>query len=237
MSDPFFTLHAEMPREGPGDRESLDWAMGVANLPRDAAILDAGCGPGADIEGLLAHAPRGHVTAVDLHPGFIAQLKARWGDDPRVTAEVADMRAPEGPFDLVWSAGALYFLGITQALEHFRTRLAPGGVVAFSELVWLSEVRPRAAVAALSQEYLPMGNIATLEARIAAADYDLCGLRVLTDAAWEAYYTPLDARIARLRPGADAALAEVLDAAEAEAALWRAHRDAFGYALAVVRPR
>lgn len=237
MKDPFFTLHADLPREGPGDRVSLDWAMSLANLPRDAAILDAGCGPGADIEALLAHAPEGHVTAVDLHPGFIAQVKAHWGDDLRVTAEVADMRAPEGPFDLVWSAGALYFLGITAGLEHFRTRLAPGGVVAFSELVWLSEERPKAAVAALAQEYLPMGNIATLEARIEAAGFDLFGLRVLSDDAWEAYYTPLDARVARLRPVADAALAKVLDEAEAEAALWRAHRDAFGYALAVVRPR
>jgi len=89
----------------------------------------------------------------------------------------------------------------------------------------------------LAEEYPPMGDIATLEARIAAAGYDLCGLRVLSDAAWEAYYTPLDARAARLRPGAEAALARVLDEAEAEAALWRAHRDAFGYALAVVRPR
>jgi len=237
MSDPFFTLHADMPREGPGDRESLDWAMGVANLPRDAAILDAGCGPGADIEGLLAHAPEGHVTAVDLHPGYIAQVRARWGDDPRVSALVADMTDPEGPFDLVWSAGALYFLGITAGLAHFRTRLAPGGVVAFSELVWLGAARPAEVVAALAEEYPPMGDIATLEARIDAAHYDLCGLRVLPDAAWEAYYTALDARIARLRPGADAGLSVVLDAAEAEAALWRTHREVFGYALAVVRPR
>jgi len=127
MNDPFFTLHADMPREGPGDRESLDWAMGVANLPRDAEILDAGCGPGADIEGLLAHAPRGHVTAVDLHPDFIGQVRAGWGDDPRVTAEVADMRAHEGPFDLVWSAGALYFLGITRGGGLLRTGLAGRG--------------------------------------------------------------------------------------------------------------
>ncbi|SMH57352.1 trans-aconitate 2-methyltransferase [Maritimibacter sp. HL-12] len=237
MNDPFFTLHADMPREGPGDRESLDWAMGVANLPRDAEILDAGCGPGADIEGLLAHAPHGHVTAVDLHPDFIGQVRARWGDDPRVTAEVADMRAPEGPFDLVWSAGALYFLGITEGLGHFRSRLAPGGAVAFSELVWLGEDRPAAAVALLAQEYPPMGDLATLQARIEASGYALCGVRVLSDAAWEAYYAPLEARIARLRPGGDAALARVLDEAETEAALWRAHRAAFGYALAVVRPK
>lgn len=236
MTDPFFVLHADIPREGPGDPESLDWAMGVANLPRDAKILDAGCGPGADIEGLLAHAPEGQVLAVDLHPAFIEQLRARWAGDGRVTAEVADMRGPEGPFDLVWSAGALYFLGVTEGLAHFRGKLAPGGVVAFSELVWLSDARPPEVVSLLAEEYPPMGDIATLEARIAAAGYEICGMKVLPDAAWEAYYGPLEARIARLRPGAGPALARVLDETETEIRLWRAYRDTFGYALAVVRP-
>jgi hypothetical protein len=47
----------------------------------------------------------------------------------------------------------------------------------------------------------------------------------------------VDARIALLRDGADAALAQVLDEAEAEAAVFRAHGDEFGYLLSVVRPR
>lgn len=236
MTDPFFLVHADLPREGPGSRGSLDWAMGVANLPRDAQILDAGCGPGGDIEGLLTHAPRGHVTAVDLHPGFIEQVRARWAEEARVTAEVADMRVPDGPFDLVWSAGALYFLGVTEGLEHFRPRLARGGVVAFSELVWLVDDPEPEVKAALADEYPPMGNVATLERRIVAAGYEVCGMKILSDEDWESYYGPLDAKVASLRPGADAALAAVLDETEAEARLWRENRDTFGYALSVVRP-
>ena len=65
----------------------------------------------------------------------------------------------------------------------------------------------------------------------------MLGQRRLSDAAWEAYFTPLDARIAALRTrGADPALAQVLDEAEEEAACWRAHRDEYGYLLSVVRP-
>ena len=66
----FFTVHADLPREGPGSRADLDWAVRVAGVSDTARILDAGCGPGADIEGLLAHAPRGHVMAVDTHAPF-----------------------------------------------------------------------------------------------------------------------------------------------------------------------
>ena len=30
----FFRLHDGLPREGPGDRATLDWALGHANLAR-----------------------------------------------------------------------------------------------------------------------------------------------------------------------------------------------------------
>jgi len=48
MSDAFFTLHSDVPREGPGDAASLHWAMELAGVKSDARILDAGCGQWAD---------------------------------------------------------------------------------------------------------------------------------------------------------------------------------------------
>ncbi len=237
MSDAFFTLHRGLPREGPGDRESLDWALGLAGVRPDARILDAGCGPGADIEGLLAHAPAGHVTAIDAHSGFIVQIKTRWGDDRRVTAHAGDMARPGGPYDLIWCAGALYFLGITEGLRAWHAVLAPGGSVAFSELVWLTGTRDPVIEAAWSAEYPAIAGIETLKTRIATAGYETLGVHILSDAAWEAYFKPIEERAAGLFPGADADLAAVLDEAEAEIAMWRTHRREVGYALAVVRPR
>ncbi len=236
MNPVFFTLHCGLPREGPGDRDSLDWALALAGVKQDARILDAGCGPGADIEELLVHAPEGQVTAIDAHPGFIGQVNARWGDDPRVTARVGDMADPGGPYDLIWCAGALYFLGIAEGLAAWRTALAPGGAVAFSELVWLTNSRDPVLEAAWGAEYPALAGIDTLKARIAVAGYETLGVRVLPDAAWEAYFQPIEARAAKLRPKADAALSAVLDEAAAEIAMWRGHRHEVGYALAVVRP-
>lgn len=235
--NPFFQLHSELEREGPGERAAMDWAFATGNVSLGAAILDAGCGPGADIAGLLANAPDGQVTAVDLHAPFIERVRAVWGDDIRVSARVGNMADEAGPFDLIWSAGTLYFLGIEAGLRHFRARLAPGGVVAFSELAWLVDTPDPGLDWELRKEYPDIGTAETLTARVQAAGYELCGLRVLSDAAWEAYYGPLEARIAALRPGADPDLQPVLDAASAEIALWRAHRDQFGYLMAVARPR
>lgn len=234
MTAAFFELHRGLPREGPGSRADIEWAAGVAGLSPDARILDAGCGPGADIAGLLAHAPRGHVHAVDLHAGFIEEARARWGHDPRVTLAAEDMTAAAGPYDFIWIAGALYFLGITRGLRRMTDRLAPDGRLAFSELVWLSDAPDTELRDALSAEYPAIAGRAVLSGRIAAAGLRVLGQRVLPDASWEAYYTPLAARATALRPGAGADLVAVLDEAEAESALWRRYREQFGYVLSVV---
>jgi hypothetical protein len=75
-----------------------------------------------------------------------------------------------------------------------------------------------------------------IAAQVAAAGYETVATRRVSNAGWEAYYGPLDQRIAMLRPQNDPALIDVLDEAEEEAACWRAHSDEFGYLLCVVRP-
>lgn len=232
----FFMLYDELPRAGPGDRESLDWALDLAGVPDDGTICDAGCGPGADIEGILAHLPKGRVEAVEMHPHYAARAAARFAADPRVRVRQGDMGTLTGPFDLIWSAGALYFLGVTEGLTRWRSALAPGGAVAFSEACWFTDRPSDRARAFWAREYPQMTDEAGIAAQVAAADYRVLDLRRLPDAAWENYFGPMQARIAALRPGADAALAGVLDAATEEIATWRAARAEYGYLLIVARP-
>ena len=129
----FFTLYTGLYREGPGEPADVAWAAELAGLEPDARICDAGCGSGADIPALLATAPKGRVTAVDSHAPFIEALRIRTGEDRRVTAYAGNMAKIKGPFDLIWSAGALYFLGTVKGLKAWRPALAKRGAVAFSE--------------------------------------------------------------------------------------------------------
>lgn len=231
----FFTLHRDLPREGPGEADDVLWAAKVAGLAENAQMADVGCGPGADIEALLTAAPRGHVTALDMVPHFVKAGRQRWGNDSRVTMLKADMAVIRNQYDMIWCAGAVYFLGVTEALTAWRKSLRPGGVVAFSQACWFTDTRSVRPCILWDVEYPAMTDEAGVMAQIEAAGYDLMDCRRLSDAAWEAYFTPIDARIAALRPGADPGLAQVLDAAEEEAACWRAHRDEYGYLLSVVR--
>lgn len=231
----FFELHRDLPREGPGEPADVAWVAEVARLQPDARICDAACGPGADIAALLEAAPQGHVTAMDKVGAFVAQAQALHGQDARTDIFAGDMTKITGPYDLIWCAGAVYFLGVAEALRLWRKALAPQGTVAFSQICWFTET-PSDAARAAWVEYPDMTDEAGVQAQIAEVGYRCLASRQLSDAAWEAYYQPLDARIATLRPGATGDLATVLDEAEAEAALWRAEGDTFGYTLFVVRP-
>lgn len=229
----FFTLHKDLPREGPGNRQTLDAAMTVAGAPRTAAICDAGCGPGADIEGLLEWCPEGSVLAVDTHAPFVEQVSRRYSGDPRVTARAMDMRDVRGPFDLIWCAGAMYFLGVKTGLELFRKTLRPAGTVIFSEPC-LFEPPLSSQIAAFWQYPPLMGREALIET-VQSAGYAVLDAMVVPDAAWEAYFGPIRKRADKLRAGAPEALLQVIAEAEAEEAGWRAVKAQTGYLQIVAR--
>jgi SAM-dependent methyltransferase len=235
VDDAFFALHADLPREGPGEAADVAWAAEVAGLRRDARILDAASGPGGDLAALLRAAPAGHVTAIDLHPPFVAAARMRWGNHPQVTLRFGDMTEPEGPFDFIWCAGAIYFLGIEAALLAWAPKLAPGGAIAFSEPCLFTDAPSEGAIA-FWEGYARLTDASGIAVQVQAAGFTTLATRVIGDIGWEGYYRPMEARIAGLRPVADAALAAVLDQAEGEIAAWRAHRVETGYLLSVVRP-
>ena len=233
----FFTIHQDLPREGPGEPDDIAWAREHLDLKPDCQIADLACGPGADLEAWGYAMPGAQITGIEKHPSFVAQAQARVASfDGRVTARQGDMTDPGGPFDLIWCAGAIYFLGVTEGLTLWKEALEPDGAVVFSEPIWLSADRPEAAALQWA-EYPAMTDVQGLNTRIENAGYRVEAQRVLSDQAWENYYTPIDTRIAKLRGGAvTPELAQVLSDAEDEAMIWRQHRRAFGYILSIVRP-
>ncbi len=234
--DAFFKLHSDLPREGPGLPDDVNWAVRQAGTPTGARILDAGSGPGGDIEALLGAVPNAHVTAVDTHADFIETIVSRHAGD-RVDARQSDMLEVVGPFDFIWCAGAIYFTGIAPTLAAWRNALAPGGHVAFTAPCYFSESPSAGAKAFWGEEPGLTLTPSEIEVAVASAGFDTLASRPLSDAAWEAYYAPMEARIAALRPTADAELLAVLDEGEQEISGWRAHREETGYWLSVVKPR
>ena len=232
----FFLIHSDLTREGPGDEDSLTWALSQITLPEAPHILDAGCGPGADIPGLMAHRPKATIDARDTHAPYIDRVQAACANDPRVTASTRDMAKPDGPYDLIWSAGSLYFLGIHEGLTIWRDHLTPDGTVAFSQICWTDQ-RTSDAARSFWQAYPDMQDADGVQAETQSAGYRILAHRFLPQAAWANYYDPLQARIVSLRnANPDPDLQTALDAEQAEIDLWRAHGSEYGYLQVVAVP-
>ena len=228
MSD-IFALFAPLDRAGPGDAASLRRALAAAGTPPDAQVLDAGCGTGADLPALLSAVPRGRVVAVDTAAPFIARVRARFAG---VEAYVADMAEPPGgPFDLIWSAGAVYHHGVASVLRAWAGHLAPGGRVAFSDLCWRGATAPREARDFWASAGLELPDAAGLEARVTAAGWRVLAAYRLGPAGWADYYEPLAARLDDF--DGDPALVAGF---RAEIALWRAYGAHYDYRLIVAVP-
>ncbi|MBA3910452.1 MAG: class I SAM-dependent methyltransferase [Rhodobacter sp.] len=225
-----FSLFEGIDRCAPGDAASLTRAC--AGLAPTARVLDAGCGRGADLPALLALVPEGQVTAIDLAEPFIASIRARF---PTVLANVADMTDPPGgPYDLIWSGGAIYGPRIGAAFSAWRARLAPRGRVVFTDLVLRGrEVSPEVA-GFFSAEGIASRDVAGLKAEVAAMGWRCVDGFWLPDSAWDAYYLPLEQRLDALAD--DSELAEFVAGFRREIAVWRHHGTEYGYYLIVAVP-
>jgi SAM-dependent methyltransferase len=241
----FFEIHSGLPREGPGNRQCTARALDLARpLPPAPAVLDIGCGPGAqtmDLADLLLDAV---ITAVDLHEPFVLQTNRRArerGVEARVRASSGDMTAlafPQACFDLIWCEGAAYMMGVGAALAAWRPLLKPGGRLALSEAVWLRP-DPPAPVRRFWAEYPAMGDVAAARALVDASGYRLLGDFVLPDEAWMMdYYEPLRRRIAALEPrfAGDPVARAVLEAHAQEIAVFERYAAWYGYLFLVMTP-
>lgn len=237
MNPAFFILHKDLPREGPGLPEDVIWAFSEAGGSPPKNLCDVGCGPGADIEALLSLSSETRVLGIDKYSGFVDQAQERYKENARVSIRAESMadiaRFPEAPFDAIWCAGALYFLGLEEGLATMKAALRPSGILAFTEPSFFTD-DPSEKARAFWEGYETRGA-AEILAAIRDAGLETIAQRPLSDDAWEAYFQPQASRIAKLRPIADADLASVLDEAEDEAAKWRACKRETGYLLSVAR--
>jgi SAM-dependent methyltransferase len=231
----FLTVYSDLAREGPGMPADVAWALYVAGTPTAGRIMDAGCGSGADTVTLAKERPAAQIEAVEQIGQYVAAAQKRCAPfGARVQVRQGDMAQIAGPYDLIWCAGALYFLGVTEGLRQWRDALALGGAVAFSEACLLPN--PSANALAFWSQYPQVTNAEGIRARVAAAGYRSLGERMVIGAPWEAYYTSMSARIAALRPTAQGSLRVALDEAEAEITRWKAAPSEIAYLLMVVAP-
>lgn len=240
----FFEVYEALPRQGPGNYACAAKAFGLCRLlPPSPVVLDLGCGVGGQTLH-LAELTSGPIVAVDRHAPSIERLKAilaELGLSHRVQAVVGNMANPEQApesFDLIWSEGALYNIGIKNALKTCRRLLRPGGYLAFTDAVWRRENPPPEVKASFYLDYPDMGRLDDILAVIVECDLERIGHFTLPDEAWWGdFYTPMKLRIEMLRGwyAEDEEALAVLDQFAQEPEMHRRYSDYYAYEFFVAR--
>jgi SAM-dependent methyltransferase len=240
----FGEVFESLPRQGPGNHACAARALGLCrDLPHTPAVLDLGCGIGGQTLH-LTELTSGTIVAIDSHAPSIERLRttvAERGLRHRVRPVVGDMAHPgQAPnsFDLIWSEGALYNIGIERALRICHGLLRPGGYLAFTDAVWRKNDPPPEVKASFDLDYPSMGRVPDILAAIDKSGLSLVGHFTLPDEAWwDDFYTPMLLRIEELRGkyAADAEALAVLDQLAQEPAMHQRHSDYYAYEFFVVR--
>lgn len=238
-------LHREGKRQGPGGDDETRLAITLSGLRerKGLKIADIGCGTGASTL-VLAKALDASVTAVDFLPDFLHDLDAnskRENLGQRIETLAASMDAlpfKEQSFDAIWSEGAIYNIGFANGIKAWRSFLKPDGILAVSELTWLTAQRPSELEQHWDREYPEVDTASAKMAVLEDNGFSPIGYFALPKRCWlDNYYRPMQDRFAAFleRNDNSEAAAAIVAAEEHEIALYERYSAFVGYGYYVAR--
>ncbi len=206
MNDIFYEIFDELPRQGPGDTASTEKAFRMLKgLPPSPAILDIGCGSGRQTL-VLAGLTKGKITALDNHLPFIEKVNAKAKQSnlsagvTGIVGNMGDIKFAKGTFDVIWSEGAIFVIGLQKGLAEWRELLKPGGFLVISELAWRRKNPPAEIKNFFTEEYPDMKYHQDVLPIIESCGYKPIGsFPEPEESWWPEYYTPAEQKIAELQ--------------------------------------
>ena len=233
-----------MNRQGPGSSQATLRALSFINgLTDQSLIADLGCGTGGQTVTLAQHVS-GHITGLDIFPGFIDIFNRnvkRLGLQNRAVSVVGSMDNPpfrDGELDLIWSEGAIYNIGFERGLNEWRKYLKTGGYVAVTECCWLTDSRPAEINDYWMDAYPEIDTVYSKMAKIYKTGYLPIATFVLSESCWiDNYYVPkavaMDAFLKKHTGNRTAE--EFANMQSVEEAMYRKYKRYYGYVFFIAK--
>jgi len=242
----FYELFRDLPRGGPGDNTSTRKAFGyLKNLPSEPRILDIGCGPGMQtLE--LAKLINGTIIALDNYQPFLDILirkAVQGGVKKRIIPKnqsMLEMDFKDNTFDVIWSEGALYFMGFQNGLKKCHQLLKRKGYLAVTEAVFLLPTIPKPLQQFWDEGYPDIKDVQSNIALIQNEGFELLAHFTLPKSSWtDTYYLPMEKQINELKKKyRDNNIAlQVFEECEKEIKIYNTYSDYFGYEFFIMQKR
>jgi len=233
-------------RQGPGSPEITLKALSfIDNLTDKSLIADIGCGTGGQTMVLAQHAP-GHITGIDLFPGFIDLFnsnarKLNLQDKVKgIVGSMDNLPFRKEEFDLIWSEGAISHIGFEKGLKEWGQYLKQDGYIAVSEASWFTEKRPAEIYNYWMDAYPEIDTIANKVAQIQKAGYIFVASFVLPENNWtDHYYAPQEAAQERFlqKYKGNKTAEEFITSQRYDAELYRKYKEFYGYVFYIAKKK
>jgi len=202
MAD-FETIFLGIERLGPGDIDDTLKALASLSI-RSGDVLEIGCGKGATTSVLVKNSAF-NLTALDNDEYNLSCIQKKLKDESlehRVSTICASMTAlpfAPGQFDVIWSEGSAYIMGIEQALKSWKPFIKRNGFLVISDLVWLSNQPDPEVVKYWGENYPHMTSCEQRIKEMKKAGYQVVGHFTQSELSWRNYLDPLKQRINQLK--------------------------------------
>ena len=240
----FYELFEALPRGGPGDNKSTRRAFNtIPKPPEQPLILDIGCGPGVQtIE--LVKLSKGRIIALDNHQAFLDQLMMK-AKEKKILDHIVpknmsmlDMDFENDTFDIIWSEGALYFMGFQNGLRRCHQLLKSDGFLAVTEIVYLVNNPPAPLIRYFEKEYPDIKVVKDKIDLIQNERFHLISNFTLPESSWfDSFYLPMEEELTRLNKkyqGNEIALG-IFEEMKNEINLYKKFSDFYGYEFFIMQ--
>ncbi len=238
-------LHKAAKRQGPGGDEETKKAIDLAMLDpsQPLKIADIGCGTGASTL-TLAKNLNAQITAVDFLTEFSDILTDKIHKNglstkiSPLTCSMDDLPFKPESFDVIWSEGAIYNMGFEAGIQYWKQFLKQGGILAVSEITWLTRERPSEIQSYWDAAYPEIGTAASKIALLEQHDYTPMGYFFLPKHCWiDNYYNPMQQRFSDLLEQYNHSkdIQAIIDAEKQEIALYAQYHAYYSYGFYIAK--
>ena len=238
--NPIDLLFGGMEKLGPGGNVHTLHVLRLLPEHQFRVIVDAGCGTGRQTM-VLAKELGTMVHAVDSYEPFLNDLMRRAKEariEQLVETHCMDMKDIPGIFqriDLLWSEGAAYNIGFSNALTTWASAINSDSFAVVSELSWLREQVPDAVREFFLSGYPDMQSIQQNIAVAENAGYKVLTNYTLPKEAWvEGYYDILEPRAKALVDHPDPSVRDFAIETVKEIKIFECSEDSYGYVFYVL---
>jgi len=199
----FLSIFEALDSWGPNSEADTTKAFSLLkHVPK--RILEIGCGNGNSTM-VLASLSNAQIIAIDNEQSALTRLDAKITQNSlseRVSTDCKSMTELDydnESFDLIWAEASIYIMGVQTALVKWKRLLKDGGMLVFSDLVWLMDSADRELNDFWKHEYPDMQKVETRLVQIKKAGYEVEHSFTVSQQAWHDYYEPLQNKLYELK--------------------------------------